>query len=172
MKQALALDPLSPNMNADLGQICYFAHEYDQAIAQCQKTLDLDPAFLFAHEYLFHIYGQKGMYPEAVEAYLKAREFARETPATANTLMSAYSASGWQGFLKSLVENNAARNSAANRAGIYAMIGDKEHAILELEKAYDQRDFFLAYIQVEPMYDSLRSDPRFADLLRRMRFSS
>ena len=146
--------------------------EYDQAIAQCQKTLDLDPAFLFAHQYLFHIYGQKGMYQEAVEAYLKARDFAHETSATASTLRSAYSRSGWQGFLQSFLDNEAPRDSAATRAGLYAMIGDREHAILELEKAYDQRDFFLAYIQVEPMYDGLRSDPGFADLLRRMRFSS
>jgi DNA-binding winged helix-turn-helix (wHTH) protein/TolB-like protein/Tfp pilus assembly protein PilF len=170
MRQAVELDPHSPNMNADLGQLYYFAHEYDQAITQCRKALETDPDFHFAHEYLFLVYMQKSMYAEAVEEYLKSQE--THTSARLASLRDAYVKSGWRGFLQTILKQRRLKDSTAFQAVIYAQLGDKEQAIKELRKAYDAGDFFLTFIQVEPAYDELRTDPRFQDLLRRMHFDS
>lgn len=70
MKQALDLEPFSPVLNADLGQVLYFARHYDEALAACQKALALDPDFINAHLYLYDIYSKKGLYDEAVEKFL------------------------------------------------------------------------------------------------------
>jgi tetratricopeptide (TPR) repeat protein len=173
MRQALELDPLSPNMHADLGQIHYFAHEYDQAIAECRKALEIDANFFFAHKYLFAAYLQKGLYSEAVEEYLKAGIAGGLTPATIAALRRAYAESGWPGFLhaKLQFEKQDNQRSPAQTAIIYTKLGDKARAIELLERAYDESDFFLTFIKVEPMYDDLRAEPRFQDLLRRMKLT-
>lgn len=173
MRQAIELDPLSPNMNADLGQIYYFAHEYDAAIAQCQKALELDPNFLFAHSYLSHVYAQKGMHLESVKESLECDQEVGRTPREIASLREAYLHSGWRGFLRALLEREKIqRMGHAEKASTYALLGDQENAIKELERAYDNKEFFLTFVQVEPEYDDLRSDPRFQDLLRRMRLRS
>jgi DNA-binding winged helix-turn-helix (wHTH) protein/TolB-like protein/Flp pilus assembly protein TadD len=166
MRQAVEIDPHSPNLNADLGQLYYFAHEYDQAITQCRNALKTDPDFHPAHEYLFLAYMQKSMYAEAVEEYLKSQE--THTSANLTSLRDAFVKSGWRGFLKTVLKQRRAKDSTAFQAVIYAQLGNKERAIRELERAYDAGDFFLTFIQVEPAYDELRADPRFQDLRRRM----
>lgn len=172
MRQALELDPLSPNMNADMGQLYYFAREYDQAIAQCRKALEIDPDSMFAHQYLYYVYAQKGAYADAVEEYLKfikAEEL--RGPTTAASLREAYAASGWRGFLQTILKSSAPRDSPTLMAMTYAMLADKEQAFKQLERAYDTRDFYLGFIKVEPTLDGLSADPRFADLLRRMKLT-
>ncbi len=169
MQRALELDPLSPNMHADLGQVYYFAHEYDQAITECRKALEIDPDFLFAHQYLFAAYPQTGRYNEAVDEFLKWQTQDGRTPATVASFRNAYAKSGWPGFLRAWIQLRKENPSSA--AAVYAKLGDKERAIEQLGKAYDERDFFLVFIKVEPMYDNLRSDPRFQELLRRMKLA-
>jgi len=174
MQKALELDPLSPNMHADLGQIHYFAHEYDAAIGQCGKALEIDPDFLFAHQYLFAAYAQKGMYREALEEFLNAPSKAGYTPVTVTAFRNAYAESGWPGFLRARLQFWKQRryNYPVHMAIVYAELGDKERAIEQLERAYDEGDFFLAFIKVEPMLDDLRSDPRFGELLVRMKLAT
>ncbi|MGH9853636.1 MAG: winged helix-turn-helix domain-containing tetratricopeptide repeat protein, partial [Blastocatellia bacterium] len=83
MKQALELEPFSPVLNADLGQVLYFARHYDEALAACQKALALDPDFINAHVYLYDIYSKKGLYDEAVEKFFYlAQRLKKSDPAT------------------------------------------------------------------------------------------
>lgn len=166
MSKALDLDPLSPNINADLGQIYYFAHEYDQALLYCRKALELDPNFQPAHEYLYYIYAQKGSYGEAVEEFLVLRH--GDGPIESAALRQAYAAKGWLGFLRTALRYSASRDSAVYLALFYSQLGDRAQAIEHLEKAYAAEEFFLTYLKVEPAFDALRSHPRFADLLQRM----
>lgn len=165
MGKAIELDPLSPNMRADLAQIHYFAHQYDEAIADCRQALDLDPNFSFAHHNLVAIYTKKGMQTEAVTQQLKAEE---GRPATINLLRETYAKSGWPGFLQALLQSEGARTAHARKAWLYAVMGDNSNALKEIERACDDRDFFLTFLKVEPAYDNLRGEPRFQHVLKKM----
>jgi eukaryotic-like serine/threonine-protein kinase len=171
MKQALETDPLSLIINANLGQIYYHARRYDQAIEQGRKTLEIAPDFVVAHANLIDVYEQKGMYPEAIAALRTLGERGQQEAAL---LEAAYRAAGARGYwqkrldlpLDHLKRGEYVKPTTIPR--IYAQLGDKERAFEWLEKAYADRDSELVELRVEPGYDPLRSDPRFADLLRRI----
>jgi eukaryotic-like serine/threonine-protein kinase len=171
MKQALETDPLSLIINANLGQIYYHARRYDQAIEQGRKTLEIAPDFVVAHANLIDVYEQKGMYPEAIAALRTLGERGQQEAAL---LEAAYRAAGARGYwqkrldlpLDRLKRGEYVKPTTIPR--IYAQLGDKERAFEWLEKAYADRDSELVELRVEPGYDPLRSDPRFADLLRRI----
>jgi len=170
MKRALETDPLSLIINANLGEIYYYAHQYDQAIEQGRKTLDIAPEFQVARNNLKDVYEQRGMYEQAITQYQAMGEFGRRRAAL---LEKAYRAAGARGYWQKSLElflDEAKRTYIQPTifARNFASLGDKEQALQWLEKAYAERDSDLVYLGVEPMYDPLRSDPRFADLLRRI----
>ncbi len=174
-KRAVELDPLSADANVFLGRMLYFARHYDQAIAQYRKAIELDPNDRWAHFFLAITYAQKEMHAEFVAevqkwALLTGDQEHREI---AEAIGKAYAASGYRGVWQTLVEWWKKRvergfSQAVSIAMQYATLGDKEHAIAWLERAYRERPRALVYIKVEPQFDSLRSDPRFQALLRRM----
>jgi TolB-like protein/Tfp pilus assembly protein PilF len=170
MKQALETDPLSLIVNANLGGIYYWARRYDEAIAQCRRTLEIDADFVVAHARLRELYEQKGMYEQAIAEQQRMDEESRRR---APLLENAYRAGGGQGYWQKLLEltmDRAKREYTAptRLAQIYARLGDDRRAFEWLERACRERDVFLGNLKVDPSYDSLRSDPRFADLLRRI----
>jgi tetratricopeptide (TPR) repeat protein len=170
MKQALETDPLSLVVNANLGGVYYWARRYDEAIAQCRRTLEIDADFVVAHARLLETYQQTGMYEQAIA---EMQRMDNEVRQQAPLLQRAYRAGGARGYWQKLLELTMDR---ANReyvtpsrvARIYARLGDETQALEWLEKAYRERDLFLGDLKVDPNFDSVRSDPRFADLLRRM----
>jgi len=153
-------------MRADMAQICYFAGEYDAAIAHCREALELDPSFPFAHGYLADAYAQKGMYPEAVEEIVRCLEASGASPAVVAAHRDAFAKSGWPGFCRARMKYSA--SSPVVVAVSYADLGDTERAIEQLRKGCDQRDFFLIFAAVEPRLAPLRSDPRFLEIARRV----
>jgi len=171
MKQALETDPLSLIINANLGQIYYSARRYDQAIEQGRKTLEIDPNFVVAHANLIDVYEQMGMYAEAIA---ERKTLGQRGQPEAALLEAAYQATGARGYwqkrlelsLDGLKRGEYIKPTTIPR--IYARLGDKERAFEWLEKAYAERDGELVELRTEPGYDPLRSDPRFADLLRRV----
>jgi serine/threonine protein kinase/tetratricopeptide (TPR) repeat protein len=170
MKRALETDPLSLIINANLGDIYYYARQYNHAIEQGRKTLEIAPEFRVAHNNLRIVYEQQGMYEQAITQYQAMGEFGRRR---ASLLEKAHEAAGPQGYWQKSLElflDEAKRTyiSPTFIAKNYARLGDKERAFQWLEKAYAERDDDLIDLRVEPMYDPLRSDPRFADLLRRI----
>jgi len=173
MKQALETDPLSLIVNANLGGIYYWARRYDEAIAQCRRTLEIDADFVVTHARLLEIYEQKGMYEQAIAEHQRLdEESRREAP----LLENAYRAGGGRGYWQKSLElmmDRAKREYIAPTAlaRIYARLGDETRALEWLEKAYRERDIFLGNLKVNPDYDSLRSDPRFQDLQRRVGLS-
>lgn len=169
MSKAVELDPRSPNLHADFGQILYFARDYNEAITECRKALELDPNFIFAHQYLHSIYAKKNMYAEAVEEVLVSERIGgRISDEAINSKREVFLKAGWGEFLRARIKQTAPTDSPVITAGLYAMLGKKNRALDELERAYDGRDFFLAYIKVDPAFDDLRSDARFQNLLRQM----
>ena len=169
MQRALAVDPLSPNMSADLCQIHYFSREYDHAIGQCRKTLQLDPQFVPAHDYLADAYLQKGMYTEAIEEHLfSVQQVAGRTLPEVASMRNAYLRSGYREFLREEFQHLREQTPASRKAWFYTRLGEKEKALAQLKRAYEDKDFFLIFIKVDPVYDDLRADLRFQDLLFRM----
>lgn len=170
MTRAQELDPLSLAINAQLGFLFYLARRYDQAIEQCQRTLEMEPSYEEARIYLAWIYVQKGMYEEAIAQYQKLKG---DIPDVLAMLGAAYAVSGQRGKARDVL---AKLKEISQRryvppvfvAAIYTGLGDKDQAFAWLEKAYEDRDESFVGLKVLPLFDLLRSDQRFADLLRRM----
>jgi len=170
-KRALELDPLSVLVSGDTGQAYYYARRYDEAIQQMKSIVDPNDAG--ANIILGEIYEQKGMYDEAIAAYQKAIEASERTSAILGLLGHAYAASGRRGealkILDELKEMSKQKYvSPYHMAVLYTGLGDKDRAIEQLNKAYEERAGWVINLKVEPLFDTLRSDPRFGDLLRRM----
>ena len=170
MKRALETDPLSLVINANLGQAYYYARRYDEAIEQCRKTLEISPEFVVTHHNVRLIYEQKGMYEEAIA---ESRSFGESGRQAAPLLEEAYRTAGTRGYWQKRLELTLERAKQEYIlptviAQIYTRLSDTQRAFEWLEKAYADRDSDLGYLRVEPIYDPLRSDPRFQDLLRRM----
>jgi TolB-like protein/DNA-binding winged helix-turn-helix (wHTH) protein/lipoprotein NlpI len=174
MKEAHALDPVSHPSNGLLGAVYYWAHRFDEAIDQFQKTLALYPDSAVDHLYLGFCYEQKGMHPEAMEEYLKEKSLNGTTTEEVKTLRQAFVKSGMKGFLQEELKRAIAKSNLQDVrpygfAALYVQLGEKDQAFQWLEKAFQERSHNMAFIKTEPGLDSLHSDPRFQDLLRRMR---
>ncbi len=172
MKRAVELDPLSLIINSDLGSVYVDARQYDKAVEQLRKTLDMDENFYPAHYWLGVAYVMQGSHDEAIAEYQKARAL-NDDPLVLGMLGHAYAVSGRrEEALRSLDElNNLAQRryvSAYSFALVYAGLNDKEQAFRWLEKSFRDRSSEIAYFKVDPLLDNLRSDPRFADLVRRV----
>ena len=174
MKRAQELDPLSPIINANLGWTLIYARQYDAAIEQVRKAIALDPHFGTPHRRLGQALQQKGRYAEAVDELLQSREapFAMTEQQSAD-LRKAFASSGWKGFLQKrvgfLLENRKGTYVPASFLALdYTLLGNKEKALEWLERSVAERDEWVTYINVEPDFDALHSDPRFQDLLRRI----
>ncbi len=175
-QRLLELDPLSPASRNHLGWHYLYAHQFDQAIQQYKLVLALDPNFAEAHRQLAEAYAEKGRLDEAVAETLNRWELigrAAEAPA----LKLAYSESGWKGFwrkrLRLMIERSKhSYMSPAGTAMIYAALRDAPRTMDWLERAYREHDMDLVYLKVDYAYDRVRSEPRFHELLRRMRLVS
>jgi eukaryotic-like serine/threonine-protein kinase len=171
-KQAMALDPLSLIGNTNVADGLYLAHQYDRAIEQYQKTLELDTNFSLAHWGLGSAYDRKGMYKEAIAEWQKSFLIEGD-PRTAELIGKGYSRSGYNGAIRAWLDDLISQSthhyvSAFIVAEMYARLGEKDHALEWLEKAYRQRDAQMVDVGTEPCFDVLHSDPRYTDLLRRV----
>jgi TolB-like protein/DNA-binding winged helix-turn-helix (wHTH) protein/Tfp pilus assembly protein PilF len=179
MRHARELDPLSLHINHKLCAILYWSRQYDAAIGQCRRTLELDSRYSPAHWHLAHALDAKGLHDEAQEEYFLADQYMTGDAERVRQSRAAAKASGWKPFLRQSVEGWSAALKSANDpqeaaavadivAEQWARLGEKERALEWLERSADARDFFAPFIGVEPLYDPLRSDPRFQKLLRRI----
>ncbi len=174
VKRAQELDPLSPIINANLAWTLIYARQYDAAIEQSRKTLALDPHFGPTHARMWLALQHKGKYAEAVEEFLQASSGpSAMTEQQSADLRKAYASSGWKGFLLKRTEfllENRRRNyvPASFLALNYALLGDKEKALEWLERAVPEHDEWVTYLNVDPEFDALHSDPRFQALVRRI----
>jgi serine/threonine protein kinase/Flp pilus assembly protein TadD len=174
-QRAVDLDPLSPGTNTELGLVLYYAHRYGQAIEQLRKTTDLDPNYWYAHEYLGLAYEQQSQYPEAIAELQKAVQLAGVITEPTAWLARAYAVSGKEAAAQKLLDALKQPSKQAylfpyDVAMVYAGLGERDQALAWLERAYQERSSFMIALKVDPQLDSLRSDPRFQDLVRRMNF--
>ena len=173
IKQAQELDPFSLSISNALAGHYYHAQQYDQAIAQYQKTIEMNPNVFVPHSDLAQAYEQKGMYAEAIAEVNQAISLSERSAELVGQLGHIYAVSGKKNeALKALAELNEPSKQAdvspVDLALIYTGLGEKDQAFTWLQKAYDERSPSLIYLKVEQKFDSLRAEPRFADLLRRI----
>ena len=174
VEEALRLDPLSPLANALKGQFLFHARRYPEAAEQLRETLEINPAFWVALVQLGRSYEREGRYVEALEALRKARESGGTTGPLAFTGYT-YAVSGRREDAERVLRELRSPSEGAyvppyNVALVHHGLGDSAEAIGWLERAYSERDVHMVFLGVEPLWDSLRSDPRFASLLERMKF--
>ena len=173
IRRAKEINPVSLIINAVEAWVLYHARDYDQAIAQAQKVVEMDPNFAEVYEYLKRCYDQKGMYREAIAARQTRRRLsgldAEETAALREAAAATTARVYWQKRLEQDVEEAKRELSTPfDMAELYAQLGEKDRAFAWLERAYEERSFMMMYLKVAPNLDPLRTDPRYADLLRRV----
>src|SRR5438477_769751 len=176
MKRALELEPASLVMNTFMGATLYYAGRYDEAIDQCRRTIEMDPNFAVAHWHLGLAYEQKQALDAATEEFKKAISLSGGSPLMKAALVRAYAKSQKTHEANEMLNelNELAKRqyaSAYEIAAIYVELGNNEEAFQLLEKAYSEHSFHLANLNVCPQFKSVRSDPRFQDLVQRVGLS-
>jgi TolB-like protein/Flp pilus assembly protein TadD len=173
MKRAQELDPLSLAAGRDMGRIFRSMRQYDRAIDQYRKVLELDPNFPSVYLHLGMAYEQKGMYRQAVAAFEKARSLPGGNPLILGALGHGYAVSGnrreAERLLKQLNDLSTRRyTSPISTVLIYIGLGERDRAFEWLDRAYEDHDPWLTWLAVDPIFDTLRPDPRFGILLRKV----
>jgi TolB-like protein/Flp pilus assembly protein TadD len=171
--RALELEPLDYEVNSLSPEILLNLHEYDRAIEQVHKLLDMDPNSAQGYSILADAYELKGMDREAAAAFEKARALSGAGAQELAALRRAYGSGGINGLRHWRLEKlrEASRrgvDSPMAYASIYAELGQKEEALAWLEKAYQQRTLGVLFLRLNPRFDSLRGDPQFEELVKRV----
>jgi tetratricopeptide (TPR) repeat protein len=174
-RRAVELDPLSIENNSVLGWNLYFARRYDQSATQLRKCVDLQPAYWACHFYLALTYQQQGQFSDAVAELVKARELNDQSAVPPVELAHALAISGQTAKARQTLSEVLALAKTRyvdpyELALVYAALGDKDEAFVRLGQAYTERSFNMINLKVDPEMDSLRSDQRFQDILRRMNY--
>lgn len=174
-RRALQLDPVSPTANLHLLSLFVNMHRYDLAMEQFQKVIDLDPNSSRAYAGIAPVYAALGREGEAAAAWLKADVLAGTSPGRVKALEAAAGAAGIRGYWRKRLDQlqedaTGPQVPPLDFASIYVRLGRKDEAMKFLEAAHRQRAPRLVWIKAGSVWDPLRSDPRFQDLLRRMRF--
>jgi serine/threonine-protein kinase len=169
--RAKELDPLNLITNAHVGYALYFARRYDESIEAFQKTLEIDPNYAMVYNFIGYDYAGKRMYQEAITNYLKANRLGIEGSSFFIYLGASYALAGERGKAQEILKQLQTGKeyvSPGELAVLYVALGDKEKAFQLLEKAYVEHDLQLIFLKVDPSFDPLRDDPRYADLIRRV----
>lgn len=173
-KRALAINPVDLSLNEHLAWTYLMARQYPAAVEQCQKTIELEPNFALAHRRLGEAYLYQQQYPQAVAEFQKGLQLSGGAVIYRALLGEAEALAGQTDAAREVVsdlEKPSRQGHVAPSAIaiVYVGLGDKDQAFQWLDKALDDRDDTLAYLKVDPTYDSLRSDPRWTRLLRRLK---
>ena len=172
-QHAVELDPLSLGLNLKLGQRFFDTGNYDRAFEQLQKALELDPNFVFTHIMLAHVYAWKGMHEESLLTCKKVASLYGDRPYSRALPSVILAIAGKTDEAKKILNEVKGQPkldalSLISLASTACLLGEKNEAFELLEVAYQERAGFLIFLGIYPTFDSLRSDQRFADLLRRM----
>jgi tetratricopeptide (TPR) repeat protein len=172
VKLAEKIDPSSPSANKDMMEIYYWRHQDDQALQQGRELLRKAPQVFYAHFIMGFAYVHKGEFENAIREFKLST--VRGDAGSLSGLGYAYAMSGnkaeTQNVLLRLKHHSGAKNVPYRRAAIYLALGDRDRAIKLIEKDYRQRSNWLNRLNVDPVMDPLRDDPRFKDLMRKMNF--
>jgi tetratricopeptide (TPR) repeat protein len=177
MKKALELDPLSSPLNNYMGMTYLLAGDYQKSVQQLQHTIDLDPTFPLAHFFLASALTEIGKYEQAIEEMQRGALLSGASPEQASAVtaewLTAFRTGGpngyWQKNLQAtLWQQEHGGAGTLDLASAYARVGDKQKSLEWLQKAYEERNGDITLVNSYPDYKSLRGDPRFSALLKRI----
>ena len=174
IKRALELDPRSLVINRNLGQVYWRAGRFVEAKNTLQQTLEMDPQFSFAHQYLGCILYQEGKYKEAMTEFLKERESAKGWDSRIDSWIgAAYLKLGQRNKTREILAELEKKSGQmyvppTSLAALCFALDDKDKGFAYLDKAYEVYDSFLRLIGVDPLFDSIRSDPRYIQSLKKI----
>jgi serine/threonine protein kinase len=174
-KLARRLDPLSPSTGFQEGYVHIWSRNFDDAITTCKQVATENPTFALAHLCLAQAYWGKRMYPQVIEQWKAYGQLTGDQSETefAAALEDGFRSQGWRGALTKGVETREAQRkanywSSYTIATLYADLGDKEQAFRWLDTAYQERDAALLGLKTDYLLDSVRSDPRFPELVKKV----
>jgi len=175
IRRAQESDPLSLIINTDVAEILYYAKRYDEAVKQAQKVLEMDSNFVLARQVLAWTYVQKGQFDEAITELENSTKLPGAEDVLDGSLAPTYALAKQLPAARKLLtrlEDESNRRRAQELwiaiASAHAALGDRDQAFAWLEKGFQARDGGLTLIKLVPFLDSLHSDPRFVDLVRRI----
>jgi serine/threonine protein kinase/tetratricopeptide (TPR) repeat protein len=173
MKRAQQLEPVSLPISVAMASIFYYTHQNDQAIDQCRRAIVMDPQFVGGHVVLGRANEQKGAYAEAIAELKQALQLSEGGSSELAALGHVYAQSGDRAEAEKILKELNTRSAQTYVqpiwiAVIQAALGNKEEAFSWLRKAVGDRSVWLIYLRVDPIFDSLRTDARFADLTRQV----
>ena len=173
MRAALEIDPRSPILRTNLGWLYYFERRYAPAIAAMKSVASDDPDFVTAHYKLWEAYSVSG---NQADAWQECQQIVHLLcrPESEQKVLAAYQQGGYPSALKSFASVSPEDYSGSNVEGSRCMIlaGDEARALDFLERAYADRDGWMILVPIDPAFDPLRADPRFARLMLQVRPSS
>ena len=172
-RSAVELDPLSQGANAMEAMALAYSGQYDAAIRRCHKALEIDPNFVELYYALGVACQSKGLYDEAIAAFEKGAAVTGRMPLILGWLGAAYAAAGRRDEALEILDEITEQGKRGfpvplPLAVVYTGLGDKDQAFEWLNRAADAHDSLICYIQSVPTYDSLRGDPRYLTLLKRL----
>ena len=176
LDRALTLDPTSSILLADIGQLHYLNRKYDEAIEYCNRSLAIDPESQMTQLYLFNVYAAKGMETEALK-HSVLFELGNADSERTKTVLADKLRIGLAQALKEKLADYVGRDEeqqsilALQIARIYLLLKNYDQAMRWLERAPERPNFFVPYIAVDPLYDPLRSNPRFQGIVRKIGLS-
>ena len=170
---AQTLDPLSPIISTSLGVTLMSAGEYENGFELLKRTFELAPTFPEPHLWVSKAYGSRGLYPEAMSEAQQAASYSGRAPRYVAGVGDALAVAGKKAEAHNIIDELVRSSKSGNVspfyiAEVYSTLGERDQAFESLEKAYQSRDDELTWIMIDPSLDNIRSDPRYADLLRRM----
>jgi tetratricopeptide (TPR) repeat protein len=173
-KRAQEIEPLSLITGANAGRMFYHAHQYDRAIRELGKVLEMDPNFAQTHLFLGWAYEQQARHEDAIEEFQKGLTLSGGESEMVGALGHAYAVAGKRGEAEKVLVDLKERSTQHyvapfDIAVIYVGLGAKTPTFEWLDKAYEDHSSWLTWIKVDPRFDSIRDDPRYHDLLRRMK---
>lgn len=177
IKRARELDPFSVAISTDVARVYYHAKDYDHAIEQWLKMLELDSNLSSYNSWLDMAYAQKGLYEKAIEQRLLFFAYRKVEEEKIAALKKAFKENGWAGYCREELNQSLQRVRQGdyvlsyNMARSYARLSEKEQTLEWLEKAYAEHSDHLVLLKVDPLFDFMRQDSRFQDLMRRIGFN-
>ncbi len=174
IERALELDPISVLMNKSLGTACYYDRQFDRAIDALKRTIEMEPSTMFAHLHLGMIYLAKSMYEEALaecqeEGGVSGGSHAWTEVFAGATYVQMGKPDEAQDELDNLLERSGRGYvSPVHLAWLHFILGKNDEGFELLNKAFREHDHWLCYLKILPIFDNVRSDPRYTALLRKM----